>query len=281
MASKRSGMAEAQLTLPKWDFGRLEQRGGTMKAARHIRSLRSHQISTLTLRSGTVLGTQHGAAPLKGSPPSQAGDNGTFKMVEPVHRLPSPGTVWEPKHSMHAVSEQDDHMEQESAMSPSVSTPNGDGADLRAAPIAETLKQSQQERPDTSMQEASSEEADTEKKEQASEAALSASDDEAARRAAALNAITKLDEQRPGTLQRMLEQMKHSQSGEVHDSGLQHRRAGSYLGRQVSAAEEGTQQEPRPEVALDLGPLGNFLLARWRESIEQDFDSVSAWNDIL
>ncbi len=67
--SKRSGMAEAQLTLPKWDFGRLEQRkGGTIKAARHMRSLRSHQISALTLKSDTVLGTQ----PLNGSPPHQA-----------------------------------------------------------------------------------------------------------------------------------------------------------------------------------------------------------------
>lgn len=123
-------------------------------------------------------------------------------------------------------------------------------------------------------------ESGTEQKEHASEA-LSASDDEAARRAAALSALTRMDEQQPGTLQRMLEQMKHSQSGEAHESGLQHRRAGSYLGRQVSAAEEGTQQEPRPELALDLGPLGNFLLARWRESIEQDFVSGSAWIDIL
>ncbi|CAL8467308.1 g6845 [Coccomyxa elongata] len=283
VASKRSGMAEAQLTLPKWDFGRLEQKkGGAIKPARHMRSLRSHQISTLTLKSGTVLGAQ----PLNGSPLYQAGDNGTYKVVEPVHRLTPPATGWESKHSMHPVSEQDGRIEQESAMSPPEPTPNLDGADVTAAPEAGTSQQSQQEQPDASMQEAPSEspamkasaEAGPEKKEQASEA-VSASEDVAARRAAALSAITELDEQRPGTLQRMLEQMKHSQSGEVYDSGLQHRRAGSYLGRQVSAAVEGTQQEPRPEVALDLGPLGNFLLARWRESIEQDFDSVSAWND--
>lgn len=62
-------MAEAQLTLPKWDFGRLEQKkGGTIKAARHMRSLRSHQISTLTLKSGTMLGAQ----PLNGTPLHQA-----------------------------------------------------------------------------------------------------------------------------------------------------------------------------------------------------------------
>ncbi len=57
-------------------------------------------------------------------------------------------------------------------------------------------------------------------------------------------------------------QMKQNQSGTACESGLQHRRVESYLGRQVSLPEEGTQQEPRPEVALDLGPLGNFLLAR-------------------
>lgn len=50
-------MAEVQLTLPKWDFGRLEQRGGTIKAARHMRTLKSHQISALTLRDGGTLGT--------------------------------------------------------------------------------------------------------------------------------------------------------------------------------------------------------------------------------
>ncbi|BDA40402.1 probable serine/threonine-protein kinase 24 at N-terminal half [Coccomyxa sp. Obi] len=283
MASKRSGMAEAQLTLPKWDFGRLEQRGGTIKAARHMRSLRSHQISMLTLKSGTAFGSQ----PLNGTQLHQAGDNGTFKAVEPLQSLPPPVSLGEPKRIMYAVSEQDGRIDQGSATPPSEPTPDDDEADTTAAHEAGTSRQAKQQQL-ASMQEApsvgpalaNSEEAGAEEREQASEA-LSASDDEAARRAAALSAITKLDEQRPGTLQRMLEQMKHSQSGEVHDSGLQHRRAGSYLGRQVSATEDGMQLEPRPEVALDLGPLGNFLLARWRESIEQDFDSVPTWNDIL
>ncbi len=49
-------------------------------------------------------------------------------------------------------------------------------------------------------------EAGTEGKEQASEAP-GASESEAARRAAALSAITELDERQPGTLQRMLEQV--------------------------------------------------------------------------
>lgn len=84
------------------------------------------------------------------------GDNGTFKAVEPVHRLPPPATRWEPKHSMHAVSEQDGGMEQGSAMSLSEPTSNGDGADGTAVPEVGTSQQSQQEQPDASMQEARS-----------------------------------------------------------------------------------------------------------------------------
>ncbi len=59
-----------------------------------------------------------------------------------------------------------------------------------------------------------------------------------------------------------LAQMGRIQSEVPLEEGMQHRRAGSYLGRVISGAEQGTQQEPRAEVALDLGPLGNFLLAR-------------------
>lgn len=55
-ASQRFASAEAQLTLPKWDFGRLEDRGPAMKAARqHMHTLKSHHINTL--REGTLLGT--------------------------------------------------------------------------------------------------------------------------------------------------------------------------------------------------------------------------------
>lgn len=56
-ASKRSRMMEAQLTLPKWDFGRLEHKAGTIKAARHMQTLKNHQISTLTMKGPTMLGT--------------------------------------------------------------------------------------------------------------------------------------------------------------------------------------------------------------------------------
>lgn len=56
--------------------------------------------------------------------------------------------------------------------------------------------------------------------------------------------------------------MAQQKSVEAGASASEHRQAGSYLGRVVSQEQQGTQQEPRPEVALDLGPLGNFLLAR-------------------
>lgn len=60
--------------------------------------------------------------------------------------------------------------------------------------------------------------------------------------------------------------MGRSHGEQPADLGSQHERAGSYLGRVVPAAgttlSEDVHQEPRAEVALDLGPLGNFLLAR-------------------
>lgn len=57
-------------------------------------------------------------------------------------------------------------------------------------------------------------------------------------------------------------QMGRSQGEKPAGLGSQHERAGSYLGRVMPAVSEDAQQEPRAEVALDLGPLGNFLLAR-------------------
>lgn len=56
--------------------------------------------------------------------------------------------------------------------------------------------------------------------------------------------------------------MGRSHGEQPADLGSQHERAGSYLGRVVPAVSEDVHQEPRAEVALDLGPLGNFLLAR-------------------
>lgn len=56
--------------------------------------------------------------------------------------------------------------------------------------------------------------------------------------------------------------MGRSHGGQPADLGSQHECAGSYLGRVVPAVSEDVHQEPRAEVALDLGPLGNFLLAR-------------------
>ena len=63
-ATRRKGSAEAQLTLPKWEFSCGEDRG-TMKAVRNAHTLKSHHIASLdaadgTLRRGTV---QHGSLP--------------------------------------------------------------------------------------------------------------------------------------------------------------------------------------------------------------------------
>ena len=57
-ATRRKGNAEAQLTLPKWEFSCGEDRG-TMKTVRHAHTLKSHHITSLdaadgTLRPGTV-----------------------------------------------------------------------------------------------------------------------------------------------------------------------------------------------------------------------------------
>ena len=57
-ATRRKGNAEAQLTLPKWEFSCGEDRG-TMKTVRHAHTLKSHHITSLdaadgTLRFGTV-----------------------------------------------------------------------------------------------------------------------------------------------------------------------------------------------------------------------------------
>ncbi|KAK9916803.1 hypothetical protein WJX75_007240 [Coccomyxa subellipsoidea] len=215
-ASKRSGMAEMQLTLPKWDFSRSEQRGGTIKAGRHMRTLKSHQISALTLRDGATLGTLPRDR-------SRLQHMGATRAVDPISESAPSTAEQEPQHSAHA------------------------GA-LKAL-MEQAL------------------------------AASGASKEEATQCASALSAIASLDKQRPGTLQRMLEQMGRSHGEQPADLGSQHERAGSYLGRVVPAVSEDVHQEPRAEVALDLGPLGNFLLARWRESIEQDIDASSAWSD--
>ena len=63
-ATRQKGNAEAQLTLPKWEFSCGEDRG-TMKAVRNVHTLKSHHIASLdaadgTLRPGTV---QRGSLP--------------------------------------------------------------------------------------------------------------------------------------------------------------------------------------------------------------------------
>ena len=57
-ATRQKAHAEAQLTLPKWEFGRADERG-TVKAVRNMSTLKSHHLNNLTLsdgilRSGTV-----------------------------------------------------------------------------------------------------------------------------------------------------------------------------------------------------------------------------------
>ena len=52
-ATRRKGNAEAQLTLPKWEFSCGED-GGTMKAARNARTLKSHHIASLDAAEGTL-----------------------------------------------------------------------------------------------------------------------------------------------------------------------------------------------------------------------------------
>ena len=52
-ASRRKAHAEAQLTLPKWEFGRVDERG-TVKAVRSMQTLKSHHLNNLTLSDGTL-----------------------------------------------------------------------------------------------------------------------------------------------------------------------------------------------------------------------------------
>ena len=52
-AARRKGNAEAQLTLPKWEFSCDEDRG-TMKAVRNAHTLKSHHIVSLDAADGTL-----------------------------------------------------------------------------------------------------------------------------------------------------------------------------------------------------------------------------------
>lgn len=52
-ASRRMAHAEAQLTLPKWEFGRADERG-TVKAVRGMQTLKSHHLNNLTLSDNTL-----------------------------------------------------------------------------------------------------------------------------------------------------------------------------------------------------------------------------------
>lgn len=52
-ASRQKAHAEAQLTLPKWEFGRADERG-TVKAVRNMPTLKSHHLNNLTLSDGTL-----------------------------------------------------------------------------------------------------------------------------------------------------------------------------------------------------------------------------------
>ena len=52
-ASRQKAHAEAQLTLPKWEFGRADERG-TVKAVRSMQTLKSHHLNNLTVSDGTL-----------------------------------------------------------------------------------------------------------------------------------------------------------------------------------------------------------------------------------
>ncbi len=52
-ASRQKANAEAQLTLPKWEFGRADERG-TVKAVRNMPTLKSHHLNNLTISDGTL-----------------------------------------------------------------------------------------------------------------------------------------------------------------------------------------------------------------------------------
>ena len=57
-ASRQKANAEAQLTLPKWEFGRADDRG-TVKAVRNMPTLKSHHLNNLTISDGTLRSHQH------------------------------------------------------------------------------------------------------------------------------------------------------------------------------------------------------------------------------
>ena len=53
-AARRKANAEAQLTLPKWEFARGDAERGTVKAVRVAATLKSHHLNSLTLSDSTL-----------------------------------------------------------------------------------------------------------------------------------------------------------------------------------------------------------------------------------
>lgn len=87
-ASRQKAHAEAQLTLPKWEFGRANERG-TVKAVRNMPTLKSHHLNNLTLSDGTL---RSGTVQHRDLPPPHY-------LVRPacasmLNILPSQAAVW-------------------------------------------------------------------------------------------------------------------------------------------------------------------------------------------
>ncbi|CAL5224972.1 g7746 [Coccomyxa viridis] len=270
-ASRQKAHAEAQLTLPKWEFGRADERG-TVKAVRNMPTLKSHHLNNLTLSDGTLRsGTlQHRDLP----PPHYLVESETVKARSPLaatsrpgiadldaSSAPGPSRLGQQRRSAYA--EPEEHAEagatgtQGTAQHASIEAGNGSDID---GPSADSIQSEHHSGTGAEATEEGHHEADTH-------------DAEAAKRAAMLSQLASVDESRPGTLERIIRQMQLDSHDEPppapEESNTPEQHGKAACGRRMAHdLPTGTN--------LDLGPLGNFLLARWRESMEESDDSEAA-----